>query len=513
MTASAIWALLGGLTLSASFPPWNLDLAAWAAFVPFFWVINRRFTQTQAIFHGAIFGIAFFFVDLSWVYRTLILHGHFAGYSAALVFAGMVISLSIIPACFAAIINRLSRKGFSITVCAPFIWVSLECVRTNLFTGFPWDLLGYSQIRHLALCQICDITGVYGVTFLVVLVNGILYEALEALRSGNRYNVKAILGGALILLAAPAYGMIQLREYGGLKNATEGPSVAVLQGNIPQELKWETSNITNTFATYERLGHEAVKQGANFLIWPETSAPVFFGPHESGWKHVGLISERLETRMLVGAPTYIRVNGEDRYYNSAYLVDGMSLRDRYDKIHLVPFGEYMPLTWLLPLGPGIAAREADYSPGDRMNVIRLDGCPPFSVLICYEAIFPELSSTAVNNGAKLLINITNDGWFGDSAAPYQHLAMAGIRSIENRVTLIRAANTGISAVYDRSGKLVHSLPLNVEGFLCVKLPSNSMAGSFYSRHGDIFAWICILASAAALVQAAFISGQNEGPLS
>jgi apolipoprotein N-acyltransferase len=137
--------------------------------------------------------------------------------------------------------------------------------------------------------------------------------------------------------------------------------------------------------------------------------------------------------MLIGAPSLRLVQGATSYYNSAFLVDGPSLRFRYDKIHLVPFGEYMPWTWLLPLGPGIAAREADFTPGETMTVMSVDECPPFSVLICYEAIFPELSRLALKNGAKLLINITNDGWFGATAAPYQHLAMARVRSIENRV--------------------------------------------------------------------------------
>ncbi len=151
----------------------------------------------------------------------------------------------------------------------------------------------------------------------------------------------------------------------------------------------------------------------------------------------------------------------------------------------------MPWSWILPLGPGIAAREADYSPGDTMTVMHWRNCPPFSVLICYEAIFPELARLAVRNGAKLLVNITNDGWFGATAAPHQHLAMAGLRSIENRVWLVRSANTGISAAFDPSGRMVKSLPLQHEGLFTVTVSEPNVRKSFYCRFGDVFAWGCV----------------------
>ncbi len=196
--------------------------------------------------------------------------------------------------------------------------------------------------------------------------------------------------------------------------------------------------------------------------------------------------------MLIGAPSEKMVGKEIHYYNSALLVDGTHVRERYDKIHLVPFGEYMPLSWLLPLGPGIAAREADYSAGDTMTVMSLPHCPRFSVLICYEAIFPELARLAVNKGAEMLLNITNDGWFGRSGAPYQHLAMAGMRSVENRVWLVRAANTGISAAFDPTGRMVRQIPLDKQGFFIVRVSAHTGAETFYSRFGDVFAWVCVL---------------------
>ena len=159
----------------------------------------------------------------------------------------------------------------------------------------------------------------------------------------------------------------------------------------------------------------------------------------------------------------------------------------------------MPLSWLLPLGPGIAAREADYSPGETMTIMSVNGCPPFAVLICYEVIFPGLARRAVRDGARLLMNLTNDGWFGDTAAPYQHLAMARLRSVENRVWLIRSANTGVSAAFDRAGRMVKGIPLNKRGFFVVPVPRSASAGSVYTSVGDLFVWTCLFMTAILVV--------------
>jgi len=316
-------------------------------------------------------------------------------------------------------------------------------------------------------------------------------------------------GSAVALVFA--YGAMRLDHFSSMGRTNKGFPVGILQANIPQEVKWTDGAREYTFRAYERLGESAVRDQARLLVWPETAAPVIFGPQDLGWKRPGEISERLGVPMLVGAPS-VRMKGpQTQYYNSAFLLDGPFLRYRYDKIHLVPFGEYMPLTWLLPLGPGIAAREADYSPGEAMTVMSVEGCPRFSVLICYEAIFPELSRTAVKQGARMLINITNDGWFGATAAPYQHLGMARLRSVENRVWLLRCANTGVSAAFDPAGRLIKSIPLNQEGFFVAQVPNVSNAGSLYTRTGDLFVWGCMtIVGILALLSAGFLSMASVG---
>ncbi len=490
-------ALTGGLLLSLAFPPLSLDYLAWVAFIPLFWALCLVSRAHLALLCGALFGFAFFLVDLSWIYNTLITHGHFSPFIGIIVFLCMIIFLSLFPAGFAYAAALFSERGISTGAVAPFLWVAQEYLRSILFTGFPWDLLGYSQANHLRLIQTADVTGVYGISFLIVLSNVTLWKLIQSIfflngpHGSTRFPWKLITVNVLALIFVLSYGQIRIRQFSDIHHSKTSCKIGVLQGNIPQEIKWEDSSRAKTFAVYEALGRKAVDEGARLLIWPETSAPVVFGSTDRDWIRPSLISEELGVPMLVGAPSLKTGNNRGPYYNSAFLLDSTKIFFRYDKIHLVPFGEYMPLSSLLPVGPGIAAREADYAPGKTMTVMRWPDCPPFSVLICYEAIFPELARQAVNSGAKLLVNITNDGWFGDTGAPYQHLAMAGFRSIENRVWLLRSANTGISGAFDPSGKLVKTIALQHEDMFTLSMTSIDNPRSFYTRFGDLFVYGCI----------------------
>jgi apolipoprotein N-acyltransferase len=484
-------ALAGGLLLSLAFPYLGLDFLAWVAFVPLFWSLHLASRPNMALFCGAIFGFGFFIGDLNWIYGTLVTQGHFAPVVAVVVLLAMIAFLSLFPAGFAYVIALFADGGISPVPLAPFVWVVQEYMRSILFTGFPWDLVGYSQANRLMLVQVADVTGVYGISFLILLVNATLWEFLRATFETSRIPWKLIAASVLAFVLILSYGHFRIKQFSSVDEARTGCSIGVLQGNIPQEMKWDEASREKTFATYERLGDKAVEQGAELLIWPETAVPVVFGSGDPSSMRPGLISEKLGVPMLVGAPFLKTTGGASNYYNSAFLVDSGMLRFRYDKMHLVPFGEYMPLSWILPLGPGIAAREEDYHAGDTMTVMHCRSCPPFSVLICYEAIFPELARLAVRNGARLLVNITNDGWFGDTSAPYQHLAMAGLLSIENRVWLLRSANTGISAAFDPSGRMVRSVPLQHEGFFTIAVNEAGVAHSFYTRFGDVFVWGCV----------------------
>jgi apolipoprotein N-acyltransferase len=490
-----------GALLSLAFPPVSLHFIAWIAFVPFFWALARENRPGWAALHGGAFGLVFFLVDLNWIHGTLVSHGGFAWITASPVFLGMVLVLALFPATFGLVVGWFETRGIRAVTIAPFAWTGLEYARSVVLTGFPWDLTGYSQTKLALLMQLADTTGIYGISFLVILCNASAWSLLSAWISRNPIPWRLLSTFAAVLLISVVYGGVRLSHYPRGEDSADGVPIGILQGNIAQEVKWEKGAREFTFLTYQRLGEKAVTQGARLLVWPETSVPVLFGGNDPDWMRAVAISEKLGVPMLVGAPSCRIFEGATQYYNSAFLINGRTVLHQYDKIHLVPFGEYMPLTWLLPLGPGIAAREGDYSAGDAMTVMRLNRCPPFGVLICYEAIFPELARAALANGAKMLINLTNDGWYGRSAAPYQHLELARVRSIENRVWLLRAANTGISAAFDPAGRAVGTIPLQEEGVLIVKVPTSPPAGSFYSRFGDVFAWGCIAVCSLAILSA------------
>lgn len=489
MIPSLMAAAGGGALLALAFPPTSWSLSAWIALVPLLWAIDGDGRPAWSALYGMVFGTVFFLLDVNWVYATLVMHGHFAPATSVLVFLGMVSVLALFPAAFGLVLGLLQNRGFPLGLAAPFVWTAIEYARTVFFTGFPWDLLGYSQMDRGALIQVADLTGVYGISFLVALGNAAVWEVVRSLAARKAIPWRLPLFAVLTLAVVVAYGKVCLSHYPPSEGAS-GVSVGILQGDIAQQIKWEPAARNHTFFTYERLGRAAVAEGARLLVWPETSVPVCYG-NDPDWDRSLKIAQRLKVPMVVGSPSTRLIDGRAHYYNSAFLIDETGPISRYDKMHLVPFGEYMPLTWLLPLGPGIAAREEDFSAGESMTVMHVQGLPPFSVLICYEAIFPYLARMAVNKGAALLINLTNDAWFGDSAAPYQHVELARMRSVENRVWLLRAANTGVSAVFDPAGRMMAHIPLEKEDQITVKVPTSPSAGSFYSRFGDVFAWACL----------------------
>ncbi len=492
MTKLLLASATSGILVALAFPPWQFDMLAWIGLIPLFWSISNSKTAPQAVVLGWVYGLCFFSIDVRWIYDTLTVHGHFSEFLAFAVLALMIAILAMSTGAFSYLSRFAHKSGLPYWIIFPTAWVSIEYVRTYIFTGFPWDLLGYSLSHRPNLIQIADITGVYGLSFLLVFVNGSVFEAL--VNRGKSYAgvVTELVAGIFLIATCAIYGWTQIAHYEEQSAGKAVHTVGILQGAIPQGVKWSESYRSLTFQTYEELAKHASSEGASLLIWPETSVPVVIGGEDLSWMGAMEISKKLKTPMLIGAPSQTDSLGTINYFNSAFLVNGSEILSDYDKIHLVPFGEYMPLGWLLPLGPGMAAREADFTPGSVMTVMKSPGLPPFSVLICYEAIFPDLSRMAILNGAHFLVNITNDGWFDTSSAPFQHLSMAKFRAIENRTWLLRAANTGISGAFDPTGHLTTSIPLGKSGWINIKMPDPVVAASFYTKFGDVFALSCIM---------------------
>ena len=439
-------------------------------------------------------------VPLAISYGLMLLLTAYLGLYVGLYSAGAVWFRTLIP-----------RYGLFVFPC---LWVTLELIRTYALSGLPWGLLGYSQYRQIEIIQIADHMGVYGVSFLIVLVNVALAEFLTWLMPLFRGFRPARLPWELAAMAAL---LVTLSWEYGLASLSEAPfsdiprssiSVGVVQPNVDQAVKWDTAYREETLARFDRLT-EQLGRATDLVVWPEAATPFVFEREPVYQLQLIALANRAQAPILFGSPA-LRFYSDRRPYllNSAYLLspDGQLL-GRYDKHHLVPFGEYIPfkssfLFFLDKLVEGIGDFEAGtgptvltLTPKPRSAAAGMAGTTPrpisFGVAICYEVIFPNLVRQFAANGAEFLVTVTNDAWFGASSAASQHFSMVVFRSVENHLAFARSANTGISGFIDPFGRIVEATPIFTEQ--AVKATMQVWRPhTFYSRYGDVFAYGCAI---------------------
>ena len=476
---------------------------AWIALVPLFFALSDK-TAKERFFTGYIFGLLFFSGILYWLVNVTIL-GTIA----------LVALLSFFPAIFSLLFPRTedraclpaasprgepARQGLWTVIIVPSAWVLTEYLRSHFLSGFPWALLGYSQSFNLSIIQIADITGVYGVSFLIVLVNFGAYLTLR--REKNRFYALFII--FILFSLSLAYGNNRLnRPY-----PTQGLKVAVIQGNIPQNLKWDPKYRDYILDKYTLLTKDSLKENPSLVVWPETSVPGYLAEEDDLKARVLALAKENNVYLLAGSLT----EKGSKVLNSAILIsDQGTILKEYDKIHLVPFGEFIPFgktfSWMQnfidkPIG--------DFGKGSEFTVFKfkledlisqkkeikkITDFHEFSVLICFEDIFPGLSRRFVQKGARFLVNITNDAWFGKTSAPYQHAQCSVFRAIENRVPVVRAANTGLSCLIDHKGRISETVRLGDEEIFVDGYTAGTIEPVFsktiYTRFGDVFSWVCI----------------------
>jgi apolipoprotein N-acyltransferase len=475
-----------GLLLSAAFPRPDLYPLAWIALTPLFMVMRRR-----PFASGFVAGLAFFAVVLYWLNIVMTTYGGLSPLFSLLAYLVLLLYLAgyfAVATWAACRLETLLKLPCLLSL--PLFWVALEYLRGILLTGFPWALLGYSQQNFSLAIQSADVTGVYGVSLLLVAVNCALAWLLREPRRKSAW-----LGAAgVLLLSLSHFGYGAWRQAQPLDQRQTQLQVAMVQGNIEQAIKWNPDHRQATIDKYLQLSAQNGAVNPELIIWPEAATPFYLQDPSELSMQVGQLPRQTGSYLLVGSPAYQRLPDQNyRNYNSAFLFSPQGeVLGRSDKIHLVPFGEYVPFGSLLTFVNKLVAGVGDFSPGT-VKPLPLNG-HSLGVLICYEAIFPDLARDYVRQGSDLLVNLTNDAWFGNSSAPYQHLAMTRFRAIENRIWLVRVANTGISALIAPSGKLVLSGPLfeaaNLSGL--VGLGSGA---TFYTRFGDLFAYACLLACA------------------
>ncbi len=482
---------LSGLLLACSFPLPDYHLLAWLGLIPLIIVMPKRPFKS-----GFVAGVVFFAVTLYWLNIVMTTYGHLPVLLSFLLYLLLAAYLALYWAIASWAACRLREfRGYSFALTLPVFWVALEFLREFLLTGFPWATLGYSQHDWLPMVQSADLFGVYGLSYLIVLCNAALAECflLKSRGPSQGHPRKAFVVAMVLLLGNYAYGAWCLQQDPDTR--AETLAVAVVQGNIPQGLKWRPENQISTVQTYRDLSLRAEQDGAkDLIVWPEAAMPFYFQDGGPLADSVAGLAAEAKTALLFGSPAYRRDSGALRYLNSAYLLSPTAeVQGRSDKIHLVPFGEYVPLGKFLPFVNKLVAGIGDYSPGE-INPLPI-GKYNLGVLICYEVVFPELAREYVRQGSDLLVNITNDAWFGKSSAPWQHLAMARFRAIENRVWVARAANTGISAFIAPSGKIIKQTNLFEAGFLSSEVGLGARP-KLYSHMGDLipgaFLLICLI---------------------
>jgi len=457
--------ILSGLLLVFSFPNFNLSFLAYIGFIPLFLAIeNGAQSNVNPGFFGRnterplpicdlktvvlrprmckslkkiffIFcaaGFIFYLGGLYWLYHVTVI--------------GMIIACLYLAVYFGIFGIAISRFGI---LSAPVVWVILEYIQANVSVmGFGWLSLGYSQYKNLPLVQIADFSGVYGVSFMIMMVNVAIYRIFKK-------SFREIIIAVLVLIAVFGYGMMRINE-GGYGNDVK---ISVIQGNIAQELKWDPQAQDMIIEKYTALTKMAALESVDLIVWPETSFPGFFETDKDMTEKVLTLAKEVKTSLLIGVNT----EKDERYFNSAAFISPEgSMIDKYDKIHLVPFGEYVPFSNKFPaLHKLVLGELGEFTPGNKFTIFTLHPLPSaqvsFAALVCFEDIFPEISRKFVNSGAKFLVVITNDAWYGRSGAAYQHAACSVFRAIENRVPVVRCANTGYSCFIDSKGKIYDSV--------------------------------------------------------
>ncbi len=490
-------ALLSGLLLVLCFPTIELFGLAWVALIPFLISLYDK-NPKQAFTAGLVLGIPYFFGTQYWIYHSV---SHYGSVPFVISIA-IVLLLSFYLSLYTGTLGLLfsmtiKATRFPALFVAPVFWVTLEFLRSYVFTGFPWSSIGYTQYKFLPIIQIADITGIYGVSFLVVAVNGAvadIYFMRRRIKDMPLFPLsRTVIGLSLLLLI-----IITAFAYGYWRLSQERPGVplrvSVIQGNIEQDKKWEPTYQAAVIEIHKALSLEAASSSPSIIIWPETAVPFYFGKDEKHTEQLVGFQSRLNTYLLFGSVLFkSERGGKQLLSNSAVLLDRTgNVSYVYDKIHLVPFGEYVPLKKILFFIDKVVVGIGDYICGDYYYRAETP-FGRFSTLICYEIIFPGLVRKFYVRGGDFIVNITNDAWFGKTTGPYQHFSMAAFRAVENRKPVVRAANTGVSGFIDSNGRILSKTNL-FQRVIVTEDIKTDRTKSFYTKYGDLFSYFCIVIS-------------------
>lgn len=495
MKRDLIFSLLTGALLSFAFPPLHLGFLAYFGLIPFFYVLEKK-TLPQAIGWGYLTGLFVNLGTLYWINWVTV-----PGAIAAIVYLPVYYAVYAVLHIFLQ--RRIDEKYFY--YCLPFLWTGMEFLRSLGVLGFPWSSLAYSQTYYLSLIQYSEYTSVFGVSFWIVVINVFILLILK-----NVTNIKKLVvyfSILVLLFILPwIYGKYIIPDE--QIPADEKIRIGLVQGNIDPYMKWDAQFQRENLRIFLELTQKLQPNELDLIIWPETATPVYLRDSGLYLKQIFRIVHEFNVSLLTGTPDY-SFDNEDHYktFNSAFLFTPIADSFQvYRKMHLVPFGERVPFTDTFPFIAELLEKlemgEGNFEPGDKILTFQIPKIKHISakkntststqeyylapVIICFESLFPELVRDFVNEGADFLIIITNDAWFGRSPAPFHHAQIAVFRAIENRISIARCANTGVSMFIDEYGRTIESSSIFERMTLARDIPLRRET-TFFTKHGHVFA--------------------------
>ncbi|HEX2695911.1 MAG TPA: apolipoprotein N-acyltransferase [Acidobacteriota bacterium] len=497
-------ALASGALTALAFPKFDVSLLAWVSLIPLFYALSQS-RPGQAFRYGLVSGLGFYGLLLYWVPAV---PAHFGDMSVPLslfVYLLFILFLALFWASFGFAFAKV-RAAFpdGAYLAAPFLWVAFEYALTYVLTGFPWGLLGYSQYRDTPFIQLASWTGVYGISFVLVLVQSTFVLAMTRRAKAPFFAAMAL------LVAVHAAGALSMRSA-----VPGGPpfKASVIQGNTSSDIYWDAISTEETMAIFRAhmdLTRRAYDGGARLVVWPEFTVPLCFscpgGIYRTFREELTRFVHEKGCTLLLGTNETSGPPERERYFNTALCLHPDGSSTRYAKMHLVPFGEYTPYTKVFFFIEKVTHAIGDITPG-REYVLHEHAGRKFGSPICYEIIFPDLVRRFADKGADFLVTITNDGWYGRTSAPRQHFAIAVFRAVENRRFLLRAATTGVSGIIDPRGRVLAESPIMTTAVLTGDIVAVKER-TFYTRHGDVLALACLTFGLIFFIMSLFKSSQG-----
>lgn len=487
-------AAVAGVLFALAFPDYSQAWLSFVSFTPLLVALLRVRGNWSAFGLGWFSQTIAWLVMVPWVVRVMTHYGGVPRAVGVLLCIAMAAILGLYGGLFGWIVYRLRLStGFHRWLAVPLAWAVAEYARTYLLSGFPWNLLATSVVDYTSFAQFSRVAGPYLVGAMIVFPSVVLaWLITQRVPSIARV---LVIGGSLIVIGVWwASGLVATKLI-TRPSGTPPATAALLQPNIAQEMRWDQENALRIYKQMIAMTERAADAGATVVIWPESTVPLAFSSNDFFKNDIERISRDRKIDIILGSVAEDREQA-DRIWNSAFLVSNGKTAARYDKIRLVPFGEYVPLRKVLFFAEKLVHAVGEFSFGS--NDKPLQGLFSYGPAICYEIVFPQVTRTQVKNGADVLVTITNDAWFDGSSAPRQHLNQARLRAIETDRYVLRAATTGISAFIDPAGQIVEELPMNRAGIIYASFqPRRSTTP--YVKLGDWFAWLAILVSALAIV--------------